>query len=654
MPATPTKPSCGTGSTSDLLEGLNEAQKEAVSHRDGPLLVVAGAGSGKTRVLTHRIAHLIASGIQPESILAITFTNKAAGEMKERVAKLLDKGNPYPALKGYPFGSPWIGTFHALGVWLLRREGKTTGIDPHFTILDDEDRLALIKECVAELHLDPKQFEPRRVKNLVSSKKISGITPDEHTADARDGFSRAFGEIWALYEAKTAAAHALDFDDLLVRTVRLFDASPETLSKYQNLWKYIHIDEYQDTDSIQYRLANMLARSHSNLCVVGDVDQAIYSFRGADFRNILQFEVDWPEATVVTLEENYRSTKPILDAANAVIAKNVFRKPKNLYTTNDGESAKIELRIAENETQEAEWIAREAGALLGKGVHPTAVAVLFRTNAQSRALEEAFLLNKIPYHVVGIKFYARREIKDILAYLRAAINPSDLVSIKRVINTPKREIGKVLVAKYFTHLPLSARDQQKIDGFEKMLAEIREAVNHNPASFAFDLAINRTGYRDTLNPEVEDDLMRLANIKELAGLMKRFDVLEPPKGILALLEEAALMTGDDSIHAKEASVPLTTIHAAKGLEFDHVFIAGMEDGLFPHTALSGEEEKLRIEEERRLFYVALTRARKHVRLSLALFRTLFGERQVNMPSRFLDEIPPELLEHADAEPTIEL
>ncbi|MBI1957265.1 MAG: UvrD-helicase domain-containing protein [Candidatus Niyogibacteria bacterium] len=632
----------------NLLSGLNDAQKAAVLHRSGPLLVVAGAGSGKTRVLTYRIAHLITSGVQPESILAITFTNKAAGEMKERVTRLLTgspQGESLGIRKGLPLkDSPWIGTFHALGVWLLRREGKAIGIDPHFTIVDDEDRLALIKECVADLKLDPKQFEPRRVKSLISSKKTSLLTPDEHLAEAKDGFSRAFGEIWAAYEAKKARSHTLDFDDLLANIVVLFERRPDILEKYQGLWKFIHIDEYQDTDSVQYRIANLLARAHSNLCVVGDIDQAIYSFRGADFRNILQFEVDWPEATVVTLEENYRSTKPILDAANAVIAKNVFRKPKNLYTTYDGDVSKIELCVAENETQEAEWIAGKIKHLLGQGAHPTSLAVLFRTNAQSRALEEAFLLNQIPYHVVGVKFYARREIKDILAYLRAALNPADLISIKRIINTPKREIGKVLLAKYFARMPLSASEAQRIAGFEALLAHIREAAQAHPASFALDTLLKKTEYRGLFNPELEDDVMRLANIKELTGLVKRFDVLEPPKGVLALLEEAALMTGEESEHKKEASVPLTTVHAAKGLEFDHVFIAGLEDGLFPHTALSGEEEKLRLEEERRLFYVALTRAKKQVYLTLALFRTIFGERQVNMPSRFLDEIPPELIE----------
>ncbi|MBI2038820.1 MAG: UvrD-helicase domain-containing protein [Candidatus Niyogibacteria bacterium] len=647
-------------STPNLLAGLNDAQKEAVLHRSGPLLIVAGAGSGKTRVLTYRIANLIASGIVPESILAITFTNKAAGEMKERIIKLLT-GNPQGESlgigirKGLPLkDSPWIGTFHALGAWILRREGKAVGIDPRFTILDDEDRTALIKECIKEFGLDPKQFEPRRIKHLISSKKTSLLTPDGQLADAKDGFSRAFGEVWALYEAKKVRSLTLDFDDLLVRTVDLFDKHPEILAKYQNLWKYVHIDEYQDTDSVQYRLANLLARTHSNLCVVGDIDQAIYSFRGADFRNILQFEIDWPEAVVVTLEENYRSTKPILDAANAVIAKNVFRKPKNLYTTLDGDFAKIELRVTENEANEAEWIAGKAKNLVEEGAKPASIAVLFRTNAQSRVLEEKFLLHQIPYHVVGVKFYARREVKDILSYLRAATNPNDLLSIKRVINTPRREIGKVLLAKYFSNLPLSASEQQKIAAFENTLAAIREAAHEHPASFALDCVFKTTGYRELFDPEVEDDLMRLANLKELAGLVKRFDVLEPPQGVLALLEEAALMTGDDTIHKKEASIPLSTVHAAKGLEFDHVFIAGLEDGLFPHTALSGEEEKLRIEEERRLFYVALTRARKRAYLSLALFRTMFGERQVNMPSRFLDEIPPELIEPADNEPIIEL
>ncbi len=617
-----------------LLEGLNDAQKQAVLHSDGPLLIVAGAGSGKTRVLTHRIARLIRDGALPERILAITFTNKAAGEMKDRVAKLLERRAT----------APWIGTFHALGAWLLRQEAKAAGIDPHFSIIDDDDRISLVKDCVSELGLDPKQFAASKIKRIISSKKTSLLTPDEHLAEAKDGFSRDFGKLWYLYESKLVASGVLDFDDLLVRALNLLKTNANVLTKYQTLWNYVHIDEYQDTDAVQYQIANLLAQKHSNLCVVGDVDQAIYSFRGADFRNILTFEIDWPRATVITLEENYRSAKPILDAANAVIEKNVFRKPKNLFTRADGDSKKIGVLVAENESQEADWIALRTQSLIKKGANPASIAVLFRTNAQSRALEEKFLAWRIPYHVVGVKFYARREIKDILAYLRVALNPKDLVSTKRIINTPRREIGKTLLAKYLSKRDLSPSEARKIAEFEGLLADIRAHAKQKPLSQTLETILKRTGYLDLFSPSVEDDLMRLTNIKELVGLSRRFDLLEPPKGALTLLEEAALMTGEDSMFDARSSVPLTTIHAAKGLEFDTVFISGLEDGLFPHTTLAGEEEKFRLEEERRLFYVAITRARKRVFLTLAQFRTIFGERQVNMPSRFLEDIPQELTE----------
>lgn len=639
-----------------LLAGLNEAQREAVLHKNGPFLIAAGAGSGKTRVLTHRIAYLIADGVKSDQILALTFTNKAAQEMKERVTRLL--GGPTAKWRSDRQTAPWIGTFHSLGAWILRRNAKAIGLNSHFTILDEEDRFSLIKDTIKELKLDLKQFQPSRIKSLISQKKGGLISLDDFREEANDYFSRTLREIWQRYEDKLKTAHALDFDDLLTRTLMLLKTRPDILSRYQKQWKFILIDEYQDTDHVQYILANLLAKLHSNLCVVGDVDQAIYSWRGADFRNILQFEDDWSQAKVITLEENYRSFKPILEAANAVIIKNVFRKPKNLFTKQK-EGEKLELACAQNEDEEAQWIARCAKDLLERGVKPHAIAVLFRTNAQSRVLEEKFLGADIPYYVVGVKFYARKEIKDILAYLRASLNPHDLISIKRIINIPGRGIGKVLMAKYLSRSPLTDAEKRKIHDFETLLLDIKHETEKLPASDAIKATLKKTNYLDLFSLEVAEDVMRIGNIKELVTLAKRFDQRSSPEGILTLLEEAALMSEQDTMQDKAESIPLTTVHAAKGLEFDHVFIAGLEDGLFPHIILGGlpmqtEKEQIRLEEERRLFYVALTRARKKVWLSLALFRTVFGEKQVNMPSRFLKDIPSRLINYTEAENTIEL
>ena len=632
-----------------LLAGLNEAQKEAVLTQNGPLLIVAGAGSGKTKVLTHRIAHLIYQGVLPDKILAVTFTNKAAGEMRERVSRLL---NAKPCALNAD-NTPWIGTFHSLGAWILRREAKTAGLAKNFVIFDEEDGLAIMKESIKELELDPKQFQPSRIKKTISRKKGGLETADDFASEAKDLFSKTLAQIWQTYDQKLKTNEGLDFDDLLVKTYFLFSDSPKTLAKYQERWQYVNIDEYQDTDQVQYRLANMLAQKHKNICVVGDIDQSIYSFRGADFRNILNFENDWPEAKIITLEENYRSHAPILNAANAVISKNFLRKPKTLFTQKTG-GDKIGIFAAESENDEAEFIAQKTEEFIKNRVSPDEIAVLMRTNAQSRVLEEKFLERKIPYFVVGVKFYLRKEIKDALAYMRAALNPKDSLSLKRIINTPPRGIGKVTMAKYLSGLALGAGEKERISAFEKTLSGIKKSLLELPTSKAVTLTLKESGYMEFLNEGTEEDAMRLANLKEMVSLAKKFDELPPEEGALKLLEEASLMSEQDTMAGKKIGVPITTVHAAKGLEFDHVFVAGLEDGLFPHSSIGGEDEKLRLEEERRLFYVALTRARKKVFLTLAFFRTIFGEKQANMPSRFLEDIPPELLEHAKKENVIRL
>lgn len=623
---------------------------------DGPVLVFAGAGSGKTKVLTHRIANLAASGIHPPCILAITFTNKAAEEMRSRTLRLLAKnaGRTADAARapsadkqaaylttGTP-NLPWIGTFHALGVWLLRREGSALGIPRQFSILDEEDALTLMKESLKELGISPEQFQPAKMRAFISGRKNELMSPQEFLSQEETFFVQTAGRIWERYEEKKLAHRALDFDDLIISTITLLQKNPEVLARYQQRWRYVHIDEYQDTNHAQYTLANLLARGHGNICVVGDVDQAIYSWRNADFRNILNFERDYPNATVITLEKNYRSTKTILEAANAVIVKNKMRKPKNLFTENkNGE--RIRVFCAQNEQEEGKMITADIQRLLRRGVPATHIAVLYRTNFQSRAIEEALLSAQVPYQVLGIKFYDRKEVKDVLAYLKAALNPRDLLSIKRVINTPSRGIGKVTQLKYCSGAAtLSALERRKTAPFDAMLARIREVAQSAPVSAALRAVIEATGYRSSLKDGTEEGEARRANIQELIALSKRYDAMPAPEGVERLLEEAALMSEQDNDRATISErVRLMTVHAAKGLEFPYVFVGGMEEGLFPHArGMTNEEER---EEERRLFYVALTRAKEGLVLSWALFRSIFGERQINEPSSFLTDIPEKLL-----------
>lgn len=638
----PTQESSGA-----IFHGLNTTQEKAVRLLDGPVLVFAGAGSGKTKVLTHRIANLVASGIPPSHILAITFTNKAAEEMRSRTLRLLTKHTGYSPSAVNTDGLPWIGTFHALGVWLLRREGSVLDIPRQFSILDEEDTLALIKESLKELGISPEQFQPAKMRAFISGRKNELVSPEEFLSQEETFFVQTVGRIWERFEEKKSAQHRLDFDDLLVQTVALFQKHPEALRRYQQLWRYVHIDEYQDTNHAQYMLANLLAQEHKNICVVGDVDQAIYSWRNADFRNILNFERDYPNAAVITLEKNYRSTKTILDAANAIIVKNKMRKPKNLFTENKS-GERIRVFCAQNEQEEGRLLAELIQHLLGEGIPATHIAVLYRTNFQSRAIEEALLLKQIPYQVLGVKFYDRKEIKDVLAYLKAALNPRDLLSIKRAINTPSRGIGKVTQLRYCADAAqLNAAERRKVAPFNAMLVRIRETAHRAPVSTTLRVIADITGYRTSLKDNTEEGETRLANIQELIALSKRYDTLPPPEGAERILEEAALMSEQDNDRSPDSRVRLMTVHAAKGLEFPYVFISGMEEGLFPHArGISSPEER---EEERRLFYVALTRAKEALVLSWALFRSVFGERQVNEPSSFLTDIPEELLAPAETD-----
>ncbi|MEK7647231.1 MAG: UvrD-helicase domain-containing protein [Patescibacteria group bacterium] len=624
--------------SSDILNGLNSRQKEAVEYIHGPVLILAGAGSGKTKVLAHRIANIICLGGTPERILAITFTNKAAEEMQKRISTLI-----YDNLQ--ISGRPLVSTFHALGVQILRESGTRIGISKKFSIFDEEDSLSLMKECLKDLSIDPKQFQPAKMRSVISAHKSELLSPEDLAEDVNNSpFLAKLATVWQLYEKKLREHQALDFDDLIAKTIMLLQQNPETLKHYQERWTHIHIDEYQDTNRSQYLLAQLLSRAHRNICAVGDIDQSIYGWRGADFRNILNFEKDWPEAKIITLEENYRSTQTILDAANAVIIKNQYRRPKNLFTAKTGGN-KIKIFMAANEMEEAAFIAQTARAYMRNNTPADKIAVLYRTNFQSRVLEEEFLRQGVPYQLIGVKFYERKEVKDILAYIRAALNPQDLLSKKRIINTPPRGIGKILLTKYLARdKNISPKGKALLQNFEEVIQSINRTAQTKPASEAVRLAIEKTCYADFLRDGTEEGAARLANIQELVSLSKKYDIFPPPAGIEEMLSNAALMSDQDTLKEREKAVKLMTVHAAKGLEFNTVFIGGMEDGLFPHNIMGGGSDPLKAEEERRLFYVALTRAEENLFLSYAIFRTIFGGRQINKPSRFLEDIPQELAE----------
>ncbi|KKT76916.1 MAG: ATP-dependent DNA helicase PcrA [Candidatus Giovannonibacteria bacterium GW2011_GWB1_45_9b] len=617
----------------------NQSQEDAILTQSGPVLIVAGAGSGKTMVLTHRISHLIEKGVKSDSILAITFTNKAADEMKNRVFLMLGERRG--------FLSPWIGTFHSFCVFILRNSGKVIGINGNFSILDEEDSLSVLKEIIKEFSLDPKKFEPKKIRNIISRKKNEMESPkSDSDIMSESDFGRILFEIWRKYEERLAKMKGLDFDDLLLKTAVLFTKHPDVLREWQERFKYIHIDEYQDTNLVQYHLVKLLAEKYRNICVVGDIDQAIYSWRGADFRNILHFERDWPDAKIITLEENYRSTKLILDAANAVIVKNKARLPKNLYSKKPA-GPKITLFEAANEEEEAKLISEMSREMIRAGINPRDIAVLYRTNFQSRIIEEKMIGENIAYQVIGVKFYERKEIKDALGYLKAALNREDILSLKRIINFPPRGIGKVLLTKILSDQNLNQKEAAKKNELLKLLDEIKKDIEAENASASVKLAIKKSGLEDYFGDGTEEGEIRLSNIQELVTLARRYDIYNPPEGILKLLEDAALMSDQDTIKKEENSIKLMTVHAAKGLEFKVVFVAGLEEGLFPHKALDSNSEDLKDEEERRLFYVAITRAKEKIFLSYAIFRTIFGERKINMPSKFISDIPEELLEQGN-------
>lgn len=620
-----------------LLEGLNEAQKKVALHKEGPLLVLAGAGSGKTKSVSHRIAYLVGNGVPPEKILAITFTNKAANEMKERILGLIEK---LPNAEN--FGrNPFISTFHTLGVYVLRKSGEKIGVPKNFSILDKDDSLDAVKEAVKELNIDPKQFQPSKIQSVISREKGDLLDSETYANEAGSDFYPAtIARIWNKYEELLKAQKSLDFDDLVSKVVFLLRKDEAIREHYQNLWEYILIDEYQDTNKSQYELSKLLSAKHKNICAIGDMDQSIYAFRGADFRNIINFERDFPNLVSVALEENYRSTQNILEAAAKVIEKNKIRKAKGLYTKN-AKGAEISLFEAMSEMEEAEFAIHKIKELLKNGVRPSDIAILFRANFQSRVFEESCLKHNIPYQMLGTQFYSRKEVKDIFAYLRSASNRDDIASLKRIINVPPRGIGKVSLLNKLAGKELPSAGKKKFEQFMELMDSINKIILSQKTSAVISFVLKNTGLEEFLENGDGEDKERLENLKELVSIATRYDQFDPPEGTDKMLEDAVLMSAQDSMEKKENSVRLMTVHAAKGLEFKNVFIVGLEEGLFPHSGF-GDRNKERDEEERRLFYVAVTRAKEKLFLSFSVVRTIFGNRQMNMPSRFLSDIPDHL------------
>ncbi len=632
------------------LNALNPQQRAAVEQTEGPLLVLAGAGSGKTRVLTYRVAYLMEKGVAPWHILAITFTNKAAREMADRVH----------ALAGEASEDAWISTFHACCARILRRDIEKLGYKRQFAIYDEDDRMSVIKSVAKELQLSDKEYPPKQLRAVISDAKNRLLTPKEWLKESEGDFrSRKLYEVYERYERALKGNNALDFDDLLIKTLVLLTEHPPVLDYYRDKFRYILVDEYQDTNAAQYMLVRLLAGERHNLCVVGDDDQSIYGWRGADLRNILDFEKDFPECVTIKLEQNYRSTGNILDAANQVIAHNRGRKEKALWTE-AGEGERVALYHAMDERDEAAFIAAMARKLIAAGETPGGIAVLYRTNAQSRVLEEAFVRGGTPYRVYGgQRFYERKEVKDLIAYMRALANPDDDVSTRRVINAPKRGIGDATIDKLADYaaeneMPLLSAvldyenvatlgsKKKQIGAFAKLMIDLTERMYElRPSAFVEEL-IERTGYVAALEAEkTEESQSRIENIRELQGAVSEFERLNPDGGVTEFLENVALVSDLDAMNESGGAVTLMTLHSAKGLEFNDVFLAGMEEGVFPLTRAIFDDDLL--EEERRLAYVGITRAKKRLFMSHARTRALYNTRSANELSRFVAEIPQRLI-----------
>ncbi|MDQ0351857.1 DNA helicase-2/ATP-dependent DNA helicase PcrA [Alkalibacillus filiformis] len=637
----------------EILNSMNTEQKEAVKHTEGPLLVMAGAGSGKTRVLTHRIAYLLAEkGVQPYNVLAITFTNKAAREMKERVEKLV----------GDEAKDIIMSTFHSLCVRILRRDGDRIGINRNFAIYDATDQKTAIKEALRIQDLDPKQFDPRSIQFAISQAKNQLITPKVMKQQANNYHEEKIASIYDTYETLLRKNGALDFDSLIMETFFLFDRVPEVLRFYQNRFQYIHVDEYQDTNKAQYKLVQKLAERFNNLCVVGDSDQSIYKWRGADIYNILSFENDYPDAKTILLEQNYRSTKTILQAANDVIENNISRKPKELWTDNEDGST-IRLFEARDERQEARYVIDQIQEVVSEGeFNYEDIAILYRTNAQSRAMEDVFVKSSVPYQIIGgTKFYDRKEIKDLLAYLRLIANPNDDISFMRVVNVPKRGIGKTSIEKLQLHaemhdlslfeavqdialIGVSKKAAQQLQTFRHMIENFQKQQEFFSVTDLVDEVLEKSGYEEMLRQDKSlESQGRQENLEEFKTVTKQFEEASEDTSLIAFLTDLALVSDlDDTDDESTDKVTLMTLHAAKGLEFPVVFLIGLEENMFPHSRSLFDEEEM--EEERRLAYVGITRAERQLYLTYASMRTIFGRTQFHEKSRFIDEVPSDLLQ----------
>jgi DNA helicase II / ATP-dependent DNA helicase PcrA len=627
------------------LADLNDVQREAVLATEGPLLVVAGAGSGKTRVLTYRVAHLIqACGVEPQEILAITFTNKAAGEMRARLEGLL----------GDVARKIWILTFHAACGRILRREAPRLGYRTNFTIYDQADQVRLVKACLEELERDPKRFVPRGVHAQISNAKNQLIGPGDYRGRVASFYDQTVADVYELYQRRLHASNAVDFDDLLLLTVEVLERFPEALTRWRKAFRYVLVDEYQDTNHAQYRLLQLLAGEHRNLCAVGDPDQSIYAFRGADIRNILEFERDFGETRTVALEQNYRSTNSILEAANAVIAHNRERKPKNLWSEL-GEGDPVRALEVEDEHAEARFVAAEIAALVEEGYSSDEIAVFYRTNAQSRVLEDVLVRQGIAYQVIGgPRFYERAEIKDAIAYLQVIDNPYDAVSLQRIANRPRRGIGDTSLARLQTYADaqgislwealdradeagLAAAPLRAVQGLRGLLQSLQAGALELTLPELVERTLKRSGYLEALEAERTIEAQgRIENLQELVGVAQEYQATAAEPSLSSFLQEISLYSDQDAIREEGSLVTLMTLHNAKGLEFRAVFMIGMEEGIFPH-ARSIEEQG--IEEERRLCYVGMTRAQERLVLTHAMGRSLYGSRNYNLPSRFLDELP---------------
>lgn len=657
-----------TKTDDSIIAGLNEPQREAVLHTQGPALILAGAGSGKTRALTHRIAYLIEQGVAPWQILAVTFTNKAATEMKERIKNLLHLQD---LQEGYTFERgtgklPVMGTFHSICVRILRRDIEKIGGNKNFVIYDSDDQEKLVKSVLKKLMIDEKEMKPRAAMSYIGRFKCEALSPAEAERQATTVHMHTAIQVYRRYQEALKEASALDFDDLILETVRLFREVPEVLDRYQETWRYINVDEYQDTNHAQYLLISLLAQKYRNICVIGDPDQSIYSFRGADIRNILQFKKEYPDALEVKLEQNYRSTQIILDASNAVISHNPNRPEKQMWTENKA-GPKVIVQEVRDERAEAEDIVREANRLKQDGVNLKDQVVLYRTNAQSRLIEEACLRAGIPYRILGgMKFYARKEVKDVLAYLYVILNPQDTLSLLRIINVPARKLGDTTLG----HIQAYASREQKslwtcltevdqieavnepaqvrIKQFTETIEHFRRESQREVVSGLTERLLQAIGMEEWLRDDTEEGEERYGNVLELITVMRKYDALESHLSLTSFLEEVALVSEVDKLTtAKDDALTLMTLHLCKGLEFESVFMAGCEEGIFPHSNALFDKEQL--EEERRLMYVGMTRAKKHLKILFTRSRNLYGQVQSNAPSRFLDDLPDSQIERRSDE-----